>query len=62
MNTAKMISIKERADRAYGILVAACCDKTQPPLIQAIFLEARNHVSAVVMELDRALERRLKNK
>lgn len=58
MDSKKIIDLKERADRAYAPLLSLSEDKTQSHLVQIISRDARNHVSAVLMDLSRSLEKR----
>ena len=60
MNARKLMELKERADRAYALLLSLSEDDTQSKLVRIIARDARNHVSSMVLDIRQSLERRVK--
>lgn len=49
-----------RARSAYSRLTSLSADVTQSPLVNKLVVDARNDVSAILLELERDLKKRMK--
>lgn len=58
MDSKKIIDLKERLDKATGVLHVLASDPSQSPLIRNIAIYARDHVNGVLYSFQDSLRRR----